>query len=169
MSSPADKLKCNNLSSPVVTKLASLFKVLGDETRVKIIYALSDGEMCVNEISQILDISQSAVSHQLKQLRLEGLVKTRRDGKNIYYSFDDEHVVDILNQALAFSLAESMVFTFGAGFGFTLVLLVFAAIRERLAISDVPEPFKNTSIALITAGLLSLAFMGFAGFSGSAA
>lgn len=62
-----------------------------------------------------------------------------------------------------------MVFTFGAGFGFTLVLLVFAAIRERLAISDVPEPFKNTSIALITAGLLSLAFMGFAGFSGSAA
>ena len=101
MSSPADKLKCNNLSSPVVTKLASLFKVLGDETRVKIIYALSDGEMCVNEISQILDISQSAVSHQLKQLRLEGLVKTRRDGKNIYYSFDDEHVVDILNQALA--------------------------------------------------------------------
>ena len=101
MNSPADKLKCNNLSSPVVTKLASLFKVLGDETRVKIIYALSDGEMCVNEISQILDISQSAVSHQLKQLRTEGLVKTRRDGKNIYYSFDDEHVVDILNQALA--------------------------------------------------------------------
>ncbi|MEE0858819.1 MAG: metalloregulator ArsR/SmtB family transcription factor [Acutalibacteraceae bacterium] len=88
------------LDSSVVSKLSSFFKVLGDETRVKIIYALSDKEMCVNEISQILDISQSAISHQLKQLRLEGQVKTRRDGKNIYYSLDDEHVMDILNQAL---------------------------------------------------------------------
>lgn len=84
----------------VVSKLSSFFKVIGDETRVKIIYALSQKEMCVNDISDILDISQSAVSHQLKQLRLEGQVKTRREGKNIYYSLDDQHVVDILNQAL---------------------------------------------------------------------
>lgn len=90
----------NYLDSSVVSKLSSFFKVLGDETRVKIIYALSNKEMCVNEISQILDISQSAISHQLKQLRMEGQVKTRRDGKNIYYSLDDEHVMDILNQAL---------------------------------------------------------------------
>lgn len=88
------------LDSSVVSKLSSFFKVIGDETRVKIIYALSKKEMCVGEISQILNISQSAISHQLKQLRLEGQVKARRDGKNIYYSLDDEHIVDILNQAL---------------------------------------------------------------------
>ena len=68
-----------------------------------------------------------------------------------------------------FSFSEATAFALGAGSGFTLVLTLFAAIRERLAISDVPEPFKNTAIALITAGLLSLAFMGFAGFAGSAA
>lgn len=62
-----------------------------------------------------------------------------------------------------------MAFTVGAGFGFTLVLVLFAAIRERLAISDIPEPFKNTAIALVATGLLSMAFMGFAGFAGSAA
>ena len=88
------------LNSSVVSKLSSFFKVIGDETRVRIIYALSQGEMCVGDISEILGISQSAVSHQLKQLRMEGQVKTRREGKNIYYSLDDEHVVDILNQAL---------------------------------------------------------------------
>ena len=88
------------LNPSVVSKLSSFFKVIGDETRVRIIYALSQGEMCVGDISEILGISQSAVSHQLKQLRMEGQVKTRREGKNIYYSLDDEHVVDILNQAL---------------------------------------------------------------------
>ena len=56
--------------------------------------------MCVNDIAGILEISQSAISHQLKQLKLEGQVKSRREGKNIYYSLDDQHVVDILEQAL---------------------------------------------------------------------
>ena len=88
------------LDSTTVSKLSSFFKVLGDETRVNIIYLLSHKEMCVGEISQLLNISQSAISHQLKQLRLEGQVKSRRDGKNIYYSLDDEHIVDILKQAL---------------------------------------------------------------------
>lgn len=88
------------LDSKIAQKLSSFFKVIGDETRVKIIYALSKKEMCVSEISQILNISQSAISHQLKQLRMEGQVKSKRDGKNIYYSLDDEHIVDILNQSL---------------------------------------------------------------------
>lgn len=88
------------LDSSIASKLSSFFKVIGDETRVKIIYALSKKEMCVNEIACILEISQSAISHQLKQLKLEGQVKSRRDGKNIYYSLDDQHIVDILNQAL---------------------------------------------------------------------
>ncbi|NLK84774.1 MAG: electron transport complex subunit A [Aeromonadales bacterium] len=75
----------------------------------------------------------------------------------------------LLQKTLYFSFVECLVFTTGAGVGFTLVLVLFSAIRERLAISDVPEPFKNTAIALVTAGLLSLSFMGFAGFAGSAA
>lgn len=88
------------LDSSTASKLSSFFKVIGDETRVKIIYALSKKEMCVNDIAGILEISQSAISHQLKQLKLEGQVKSRREGKNIYYSLDDQHVVDILEQAL---------------------------------------------------------------------
>ncbi len=93
-------IKC--LEMPVVSRLASFFKVMGDETRVKIIYALVQKEMCVSELVQILDfnITQSAVSHQLKQLKSEGLVKARREGKNIFYSLDDEHIVGILDQSL---------------------------------------------------------------------
>lgn len=74
----------------------------------------------------------------------------------------------LLNDSLEHSFAEALVYAAGAGIGFTLVLLLFAAIRERLTISDVPGPFKDTPVALITAGLMSLAFMGFAGFTGSA-
>ena len=80
--------------------LASFFKVLGDETRVRIIYALYDGECCVNDIAEALGMSQSAVSHQLKLLKMDNLVKSRREGKNVYYSFDDDHVVGILSMAL---------------------------------------------------------------------
>lgn len=83
-----------------VENLSSFFKVIGDETRVKIIYALSNEEMCVNNLAETLDMSQSSVSHQLKLLKMEGQVKSRREGKNIYYSLDDEHVVDILDRAL---------------------------------------------------------------------
>ncbi len=74
----------------------------------------------------------------------------------------------LLNATLEHNLLESVIYALGAGTGFTLVLIMFAAIRERLAISDVPAPFAGTAIALITAGLMSLAFMGFAGFTGSA-
>lgn len=84
-----------------VQRLASFFKVLGDETRVRIICALAESEMCVSDISEILNVSQSAVSHQLKLLKIEGHVKSRRDGKNIYYSIDDEHVLDIIEKAIS--------------------------------------------------------------------
>ena len=63
---------------------------------------------------------------------------------------------------------QSIVYEAGAGCGFTLVLTLFAAMRERLAIADVPAPFKGTAIALIAAGIMSMAFMGFAGFTGNA-
>ena len=64
------------------------------------IFALSKREMCVNDIEAALGISQSLVSHQLKLLKLEGQVKSRREGKNVYYSLDDQHVVDIFEEAL---------------------------------------------------------------------
>lgn len=93
--------KTDVLDDKLIERTASFFKVLGDETRVRILYALSHKEMCVSDISELLDVSQSAVSHQLKQLKLEGQVKSRRDGKNIFYSLDDEHVVDIINKTLS--------------------------------------------------------------------
>lgn len=89
------------ISDKTVERLASFFKVLGDETRVRIICAVSEKEKCVSEISDELNVSQSAVSHQLKLLKMEGHVKSRRDGKNIYYSIDDEHVLDIIEKAIS--------------------------------------------------------------------
>ena len=83
-----------------VTKLASFFKSVSEENRVRMIFALSKREMCVNDIAAALGISQSLVSHQLKLLKLEGQVKSRREGKNVYYSLDDQHVVDIFEEAL---------------------------------------------------------------------
>ena len=80
--------------------LADLFKVLGDLTRVRILHVLSFEELCVCDLSAILDTTPSAVSHQLRTLRNAKLVKFRREGKMAYYSLDDEHVQRIFEQAL---------------------------------------------------------------------
>lgn len=85
---------------PYLLELSAFFKMMGDETRVKIIYTLAEQEMCVNDLAMVLGMTQSAVSHQLKLLKMENQVKSRRDGKNIYYSLDDQHVVEILEAAL---------------------------------------------------------------------
>ncbi|MBQ1321347.1 MAG: helix-turn-helix transcriptional regulator [Solobacterium sp.] len=76
--------------------LAEVFKVFGDQTRVKIMYSILKGELCVAEIADVLDMTQSAISHQLRILKNAKLVKSRRDGKVIYYSLDDDHVAQIL-------------------------------------------------------------------------
>ncbi|MBE0449481.1 MAG: winged helix-turn-helix transcriptional regulator [Clostridia bacterium] len=81
-------------------QVAMLFKVFGDPTRIKILHLLSLDEMCVCDISTVLGMSQSAISHQLSSLRQAGLVKNRKDGKVVYYTLDDEHVLTILNQGL---------------------------------------------------------------------
>ncbi len=78
-----------------VVRLAETFRVLSDPTRVKILYLLSQGELCVHDLAELLGISQPAASHHLRILRIQGLVKTRREGKSIYYSLDDEHVVEL--------------------------------------------------------------------------
>lgn len=81
--------------------LSELFKVLGDTTRIRIIAALLDGEMCVYNLSEFLEMGQSAISHQLRILRSAGLVRPRREGKTVYYSLDDEHIELIYNMGLA--------------------------------------------------------------------
>lgn len=80
--------------------LSELFKMLGDSTRVKILYALTQGEMCVCDIVELLDVTQSAVSHQLRLLKQARLVKYRREGKSAIYSISDDHVYTILNMGM---------------------------------------------------------------------
>ncbi len=80
--------------------LSDLFKVLGDMTRVKILSALLRSELCVCDLSEIIGMGQSAVSHQLRVLRASKIVKYRRDGKSIFYSIDDEHVRELFEVAL---------------------------------------------------------------------
>ena len=77
--------------------LADLFKTFGDSTRIKILYALFEGELCVGDLATILKLSQPAISHQLKVLKDAKLVKFRREGKVIFYSLDDDHVRSILS------------------------------------------------------------------------
>ena len=80
--------------------LAELFKVFGDTTRIRILWALDESEMCVCDIASLLSMTQSAISHQLRILKQADLVKNRRDGKVVYYSLDDEHVQQIFDQGL---------------------------------------------------------------------
>ena len=80
--------------------LAELFKIFGDSTRVKILYALLESELCVCDIAKLMEVSQSAVSHQLRVLKGSKLVKFRREGKNILYSLADDHVKTILQMGL---------------------------------------------------------------------
>jgi len=85
----------------VINDTAELFKVLGDQTRVKILTALEVKELCVGEIAECLEMTKSAVSHQLRILRQSKLVKARKSGKEVYYSLDDEHVSIIFKCALS--------------------------------------------------------------------
>ena len=80
--------------------LAELFKVFGDSTRIRILYVLFEAEMCVCDIAQLLGMSQSAISHQLRCLKQSKLVKYRREGKTVFYSLADGHVRTILGQGM---------------------------------------------------------------------
>lgn len=80
--------------------VAELFKIFGDSTRIRILSALLSSELCVCDICSLLNMTKSAVSHQLRILRQAKLVKNRRRGKEIYYSLDDDHVASIINLAL---------------------------------------------------------------------
>lgn len=80
--------------------LADLFKTFGDPTRIRILHVLSQGEICVNDLAEILDMTASAISHQLRLLKQTRLVKSRRDGKLMYYSLDDDHVSTMFAQGM---------------------------------------------------------------------
>lgn len=95
------KIKANMPEDTTLYDLAELFKVFGDTTRIKIIHALFNSEMCVCDIAALLGMTSSAISHQLRVLKQARLVKYRKDGKIVYYSLDDEHIKQIFDQGLA--------------------------------------------------------------------
>ncbi|MBP3962774.1 helix-turn-helix transcriptional regulator [Paenibacillus sp. DLE-14] len=93
-------VKENLVDESAANAMADLFKTLGDPTRVKIIHALSQSELCVHDLTQVLDMGQSAISHQLRFLRNLRIVKRRKVGKTVFYSLDDDHVEQIFIQTL---------------------------------------------------------------------
>lgn len=92
------KIKNNMISEDKIIDLAELFKVFGDSTRMKIICALLQGELCVCDVANVTDMSLSAISHQLRILKQAKLVKYKKVGKVVYYSLDDEHVYEIFKK-----------------------------------------------------------------------
>lgn len=92
------KVKHELPTDELLTDLADLYKIFGDSTRIKIMFALFEEEMCVCAIADLLNMNQSAISHQLKVLKDANLVANRREGKTIYYSLSDDHVRSIIAQ-----------------------------------------------------------------------
>ncbi|MBE7012436.1 MAG: helix-turn-helix transcriptional regulator [Ruminococcaceae bacterium] len=95
-----EKVKSVMPEDEILYELAELYKVFGDSTRIKILYALFEAEMCVCDIATLLNISVSAISHQLRILKQSRLVKFRKDGKSVFYSLADEHVRWVLDQGM---------------------------------------------------------------------
>lgn len=95
-----ENLVNNQPPEEVLYEVAELFKVFGDSTRIRILYALFGNELCVGDIAEVLNMSQSSVSHQLRILKDAKLVKFRREGKSIYYALDDDHVYHIMEMGM---------------------------------------------------------------------
>lgn len=95
-----NQVEQNMPDEEILYDLAELFKIFGDSTRIKILYVLFESEMCVCDIAQLLGMSQSAISHQLRSLKQSKLVKYRREGKTVFYSLSDSHVRTILDQGM---------------------------------------------------------------------
>jgi ArsR family transcriptional regulator len=90
----------NMPAEEILMDLAEFFKVFGDTTRIRILYALFQSEMCVCDIASLLNMTQSAISHQLRTLKQMQLVKFRREGKTVFYSLSDGHIKTIINQGM---------------------------------------------------------------------
>lgn len=95
-----ERLRQSLPEDEILYDLSELFRVFGDTTRIKILYTLFESELCVNDIAQLLGMTQSSVSHQLRILKTAKLVKFKRDGKQMIYSLDDEHVRSMISLGL---------------------------------------------------------------------
>ena len=95
-----DKVKQNMPDNNTLYNLSDFFKVMGYNTRIQLLWALEESKMCVSDLAVVLNMTKSAVSHQLKVLRAAKLVKAQKIGKNVYYELDDFHVKTILEKAL---------------------------------------------------------------------
>jgi len=95
-----NQVKAKMPPEEILYDLAELFKVFGDSTRIRILWALDEAEICVCDIAFLLNMTQSAISHQLRILKQANLVKNRKEGKIVFYSLNDEHVKQIFNQGL---------------------------------------------------------------------
>ena len=93
-------VQANMPDDETLTKLADLYKVFGDGTRIRILYVLFESEVCVCDIARLVGMTQSAVSHQLRILKQASLIKSRRDGKTIFYSLADDHVTTLLRMGV---------------------------------------------------------------------
>ena len=94
------EVKAKMAPGDVLLDLADLFKALGDSTRARILHSLSFAELCVCDLAALLEMSSSSISHQLRVLRGQKLVRYRKDGKNVFYSLDDVHVLSLLRQGI---------------------------------------------------------------------
>ncbi len=94
------RVESNMPDDEILYELAELYKIFGDSTRIKILYALFESELCVCDIAKLLKLTVSAVSHQLRTLNRTRLVRYRREGKNVIYSLNDDHVRTIINQGI---------------------------------------------------------------------
>lgn len=88
-----------NINSETIYELSDFFKIIGDVTRIRLLIALEEKELCVGELAEILKMTKSAVSHQLKTLRSAKLVKAEKRGKNVFYSLNDHHIKTLLDMA----------------------------------------------------------------------
>ena len=101
-----ENVKSKMQEEEVLYELGDFFKILGDSTRIKILNALFYSEMCVCDIASLLEMTQSAISHQLRVLKQGRLVKHRKEGKVVYYSLDDDHIKHIVEQGLIHIMAK---------------------------------------------------------------
>ena len=95
-----DKITSEMLKDDLFYKIADFFKILGDTTRTKILFALDKKEMCVCDIANVLNMSKSSISHHLGTLRRSGIVRCRKEGKEVYYMLDDDHVKKVIEVAI---------------------------------------------------------------------
>ena len=96
-----EDVKSKMLDNGFISEISTFFKILGDNTRVKILFALDHNEMCVCDIANVLNMTKSSISHQLSYLKDLNIVKSRKSGKEVYYSLDDEHVKEVFEVAIS--------------------------------------------------------------------